>query len=80
MEDKSTIQGIYGVHKNIFFDQLRLQALDDPYSFVHDNFTDWLWLAYGDQLTAHHIRSVKQEQAHMGHPFNCQDWLFGIPA
>ena len=70
IEDKSTIQGTYSVHKNIFIDQLRLQALDDPYGFAYNDFTNRLWLAYGDQLTAHYIRSVKQEQAYTGCPFD----------
>ena len=29
-EDKSTIKGIYGVHKSIFLDQFGLHALKDP--------------------------------------------------
>jgi len=80
MENKGTIQNTYSIHKNIFFNQLRLQALNNPHSSVYNNFTNQLWLAYSDQLTAHHIRSVKQEQAHIGYFFNYQDWLFSIPA
>ena len=79
IEDKNTIQGIYGIYKNIFLNQLRLQALDNPHSSIYNDFINRLWLAYGDQLTAHHIRLVKQEQAYAGHPFNHQDWLLGIP-
>jgi hypothetical protein len=45
-----------------------------------DPFRQRLWLAHGDQLTAHHIRSVKDEQALAELPYDRRDWLLGIPA
>ena len=80
IEDEGTIQGIYGVYKNIFLNQLRLQALDDPHSSIYNDFTNQLQLAHSNQLTIYYIRSVKQEQAYAGRPFNCRDQLLSIPA
>ena len=80
IEDKSTIQGTYSVYKSIFLNQLGLQALDNPYnSITPNNFTKRLQLTYGNQLTTHYIRLVKQEQIYTSRPFNYQDWLLGIP-
>ena len=45
-----------------------------------DDFLERLWLAHGDLLTAHHIRSVKDEQALAEMPYDRRDWLLGIPA
>ena len=79
IEDKGIIQGIYSVYKNIFFNQLRLQALDNPYSSIYNNFTNQLQLAYSNQLTIYYIRLVKQKQAYIGYSFNSWDQLLSIP-
>jgi hypothetical protein len=79
-EDEGTIEGTYGVHKSIFLDQLGLQAPEKPNSEEYDDFRNRLWLVHGDQLTTHHIRSVKKEQARAQRPFDRRNWLLGIPA
>jgi len=80
-EDEGTIQGTYGVHQSIFVDQLRLIAPEDPTdTTAYDDFRTRLWLVHGDQLTAHHIRSVKAEQSRAQRPYDRRDWLLGVPA
>jgi hypothetical protein len=79
-EDEGTIQGTYGVHNSIFLDQLGLRAPDDPEGSQVDDFSDRLFLAHGDRLTAHHIGTVKAEQSRATRPFDRRDWLLGIPA
>ena len=81
-EDEGTIEGTYGVHKSIFLDQLGLQTPENPIEAgaAHDDFRDRLWLVHGDQLTAHHIRAVKNEQTQARRPYDRRDWLLGIPA
>lgn len=82
-EDEGTIKGTYGVHTSIFIDQLGLRAPDDPneaQASDADDFRDRLFLVHGDQLTAHHIRSVKAEQSKAIRPFDRRDWVLGIPA
>jgi hypothetical protein len=56
----------------MFIDQLRFQPESD--------FNKRLWLVHGDQLTTHHIRTVKAEQMRAQLPFDRRDWLLGIPA
>ncbi|KAK3081759.1 hypothetical protein LTS18_003025 [Coniosporium uncinatum] len=80
-EDEGTIQGTYGVHQSIFLDQLRLQSPENPNDITaQDDFRERLWLVHGDQLTAHHIRSVKAEQSRARRPYDKRDWLLGLPA
>jgi hypothetical protein len=79
-ENEGTIKGTYGVHTDIFIKQLGLCAPDNADSPSEDTFRDRLFLVHGDQLTAHHIRSVKFEQAQATRPFDRRDWLLGIPA
>lgn len=57
-----------------------LRAPDDPEGSQVDDFSDRLFLAHGDRLTAHHIRTVKAEQSRATRPFDRRDWLLGIPA
>jgi hypothetical protein len=56
----------------MFVDQLRLRPEND--------FGERLWLVHGDQLTTHHIRTVKAEQMRAQLPFDRRDWVLGIPA
>jgi hypothetical protein len=70
LENKGTINRIYSIHQNIFLEQFGLSALDDPLSQEHDNFKKQLWLVHSDQLTVHHIRSVKSEQVQAQRPYN----------
>jgi hypothetical protein len=79
-EDEGTIKGTYGVHYDIFIEQLGLHAPVDPHSSLEDSFRDRLFLVHGDQLTAHHIRSVKLEQEDATRPFDKRDWLLGLPS
>ena len=87
-ENEGTIAGTYRVHDNIFLQQFGLSkksATPAPSTTPNqdqelDDFLERLWLAHGDQLTAHHIRSVKDEQALAEMPYDRRDWLLGIPA
>jgi hypothetical protein len=45
-----------------------------------DDFTNRLWLVHGDQLTAHHIRSVKAERTHAELPYDTRRCMLGITA
>lgn len=79
-ENEGTIQGTYAVQDNIFLDQLGLKSPNNPLSQDIDDFRDRLYLVHGDQLTAHHIRSVKKEQVRAERPYDKRNWLLGIPA
>ena len=79
-EDEGTISGTYGVHRNIFIEQLGLQAPEELNTDNEDDFTNRLWLVHGDQLTAQRIRSVKAEQMRAARPFDRRDWMIGLPA
>ena len=79
-ENEGTIAGTYNVHQRIFLNQFGLSSPEDPTSQDHNDFNDRLWLVYGDQLTAHHIRSVKHEQFDASKPFDRRRWLLGILA
>jgi len=79
-ENEGTIEGTYGVHKDLFQEQLGLAAPEDPASDERDDFRDRLYLAHGDQLTAHHIRSLQSEQVRASRPYDKRNWLLGIPA
>jgi hypothetical protein len=79
-EDEGTIQGTYRVHESIFLDQLGLRSPDTPDLSGVDDFSTRLWLIHGDQLTTHHIRSIKAEQTRARRPFDRRDWHIGIPA
>jgi hypothetical protein len=78
-EDEGTIEGTYDVHKNIFLTQLGLRAPAGPTS-QNDDFRERLFLVHGDQLTAHHIRSVQREQTHASLSYDRRQWLLGVPA
>lgn len=77
-EDEGTIGGTYGVHCSIFLDQLRLRGSPTPTEL--DDFHDRLWLIHGDQLTSHHIWSVKTEQNEAQRPYDRRDRMLGVPA
>jgi hypothetical protein len=71
-EDEGTIEGTYGVHKEIWIKKL---GFAEPDSSRH--FTRRLWLVWGDQKTAHHIRSVKAEQRLASREYDRRDWMIG---
>ncbi|KAK0123584.1 hypothetical protein ONS96_000425 [Cadophora gregata f. sp. sojae] len=71
-ENEGTLAGTMGVHDNIFQRQLHL----DP----DKDFESRLWLLHGDQLTAHHIRSVKDEQRYAEKTYDRRNWHLGISA
>jgi len=79
-EDEGTIQGTYRVHDDIFLRQLKMSSWSTTSSSPPEDFNDRLILVHGDQLTAHHIRSVKEEQQEAIHPYDRKDWMLGIPA
>ena len=70
-EDEGTINGTYGVQDRIF-DYLGCNTAEKK-----TKFRDRIWLAYGDQKTAHHIRVVKREQQASGCPYERRRWLLG---
>jgi uncharacterized protein DUF6589 len=71
-EDEGTIEGTYGVHKDIWIKKL---GFAEPDSSRH--FARRLWLVWGDQKTAHHIRSVKAEQRLASRKYDRRDWMIG---
>ena len=83
-ENEGTIAGTYRVHDNIFLQQFGLSKKSATPALSTtpnqdqelDDFLERLWLAHGDQLTAHH----KDEQALAEMPYDRRDWLLGIPA
>jgi hypothetical protein len=80
-ENEGTIAGTYGVHDSIFLNQLGLEAPETPIpDDPNDDFRSRLWLTHGDQLTAHHIRTVKSEQTSAARPYDRRNWLLGVPA
>jgi len=79
-EDEGTIDGTYAVHDNIFLQQLKLRAPEDPAAGLPDDFYPTLKLIYGDQLTTHRIRAVKAEQLQAERPYDLRDWHLGIIA
>lgn len=80
-EDEGSIQGTYAVHNRLFLEQLGLQSREDPSTTTDpDDFTERLFLVHGDQLTSHHIRSVKAEQSHALKSYDRRDWMLGVPA
>ena len=62
IEDEETIKGTYWVHEKIYIDELGLNAPPDPITSSLNDFRNRLFLAYGDQLTAARIWSVKAQQ------------------
>jgi len=78
--DEGSIEGTYGVHESIFLDQLGLRAQENPSEPGSDDFLARLWLVHGDQLTAHHIRSVKRDQARALRPYDRRSWMLGVPS
>lgn len=54
-------------------------AEDDAYLDTAPEFTDELFLAYGDQMTAARIRGVKFGQRSARRAFDRRDWLLGPP-
>lgn len=71
-EDEGTIEGTYGVHTDIWIRKLGFKEDDQSH-----HFGQRLWLAWGDQKTAQHIRSVKTEQCLASQAFDRRDWLLG---
>jgi hypothetical protein len=43
-----------------------------------DDFSFRLWLVHSDQLTSHHIWTVKAKQMHAKRAYGWQDWLLGL--
>lgn len=76
--DEGTIEGTYAVHDDIFLNQLHLKASDQP--GVPDDFSNRLFLVHGDQLTAHRIRAVKEEQRRSSRTYDRREWLEAVPA
>lgn len=76
--NEGTIEGTYAVHDDIFLQQLGYTKAEQP--GLEDDFTNRLFLAYGDQLTTHHIRSVQHEQRHAGLAYDRRQWMMGVPA
>ncbi|KAF1808899.1 hypothetical protein P152DRAFT_517097 [Eremomyces bilateralis CBS 781.70] len=70
--DEGTIQGTYGVHEDIWIRQLGFQS--QPPS---EDFTNRLWLVFGDQKTAQHIRTLKEAQKNAILPFDRRRWMLG---
>jgi hypothetical protein len=71
-ENEGTIDGTYKVHDAIFKKHL---GLDESTSFENR-----LFLVHGDQLTAQHIRAVKQTQSTAYLSYDRRDWMLGITA
>lgn len=79
-EDEGTINGTYGVHKNIFLDQLGLHAPADPTSSEPDDFKIPLRLVHGDQLSTVLNRGVKAAMKEMDRPYDQRLWLLCVAA
>ena len=73
--DEGTIEGTYGVHRNIWLDQLGFSEAP-----ADSDFFSRLWLVWGDQKTAEIIRSIKKEQRLASQEFDRRDWMLGPPA
>lgn len=71
LENEGTIQGTYQVIDKIFTKQLGF----DPAV----NFSDRLYLVYGDQKTISLIQSVKRERQHCRNVYGKYKWLLPIP-
>ena len=71
-EDEGTIDGTYGVHDRIWGTYCGCST-----SPGDGHFRERLWLAYGDQKTAHHIRTVKREQQMSESDYERKRWLLG---
>jgi hypothetical protein len=88
-ENEASIEGTARVHAELFLKQLRLGRsgagsgdtdTDEAYLGTALEFTERLFLAYGDQLTAARIRSVKLGQRDARRAFDQRSWLLGPPA
>ena len=85
-ENEASIDGTARVHSELFLKQLRLgqqqESVEGDETYLHTapEFTERLYLAYGDQLTSARIRSVKQEQRNARRAFDRRQWLLGPPA
>ncbi len=87
-ENEASIEGTARVHEELFLKQLRLgrsgdnggDPEDEAFLSTAREFTEQLFLAYGDQLTAARIRSVKLGQRDARRAFDRRNWLLGPPA
>jgi hypothetical protein len=73
--DEGTIEGTYGVHRDIWINKFGLKEEDEAHCF-----DDRLWLVWGDQKTAQMIRSLKGEQIRARRAFDRRAWLIGPTA
>lgn len=73
--NEGTIDETYDVHDNIFLRQFGFSP--DAES---EDFTERLWIVWGDQKTAEFNRSVKFEQRLSRHPYHQRQWLISPPA
>lgn len=71
-QNEGTIDGTIAVHEDIWGTKLGCKT-DDAI------FSTRLWLVYGDQLTAHHIRSVQSRRAESNLPFDRRDHILPGP-
>lgn len=78
-EDEGTIEGTYRVHDSIFLDQLKYTT-QDPGSTEPDDFSFYLRLVHGDQLTAERIRGSIFGQQYAERIYDRRQWLLGVPA
>ena len=89
-ENEASIEGTARVHEELFLKQLQLgrsgadggdsNVEDEAYLRTAREFNEELFLAYGDQLTAARIRSVKLGQRDARRAFDRRGWLLGPPA
>lgn len=82
---EGSAEGQYDVLNAIFCDQFRLHTnpADEATKATSNSTVDWsnrLYLVYGDQKTVQLIRSVQMERAEATRPFDRYSWILPIPA
>jgi Family of unknown function (DUF6589) len=73
--NEGTIEGNVAVHKDIWIDKLEFSECDED-----GDFTQRLWLVYGDQMTAQMIRTVQDLNVTASRAFDRRKWMLGPPA
>jgi hypothetical protein len=72
--NEGTIEGTYGVHRDIWLQKLGLKEDD-----ATGDFATRLWLVCGDQLSGSNSRAVQKAQSRASQAYDRRKWMLTVP-